>query len=57
MHKAMKALRTTQMAVSTIGQQLGYASDSAFSHAFKRLLNCSPLQYRHGWHEPRAAHD
>lgn len=57
MHKAMKALRTTQAAVSTIGQQLGYASDSAFSHAFKRLLNCSPLQYRQGWIQTRATHD
>jgi AraC-like DNA-binding protein len=34
----------TQATVSTIGQQLGHASDSAFRHAFKRLLDRSPLQ-------------
>ncbi|MGA7586936.1 AraC family transcriptional regulator [Rouxiella badensis] len=29
-----------------MGQSLGYDSDSAFSHAFKRIMSCSPKQYR-----------
>lgn len=31
--------------ISVIGQSLGYASDSAFSTAFKREMGCSPRQY------------
>lgn len=31
--------------ISVIGQSLGYASDSAFSTAFKRVMGCSPRQY------------
>ena len=31
--------------ISVIGQSLGYASDSAFSTAFRRVMGCSPRQY------------
>ncbi len=31
--------------VSTVALSLGYASESAFSTAFKRVMNCSPRQY------------
>jgi AraC-like DNA-binding protein len=31
--------------VSTIALSLGYESESAFSHAFKRVMDCSPRQY------------
>ncbi|MBP5057458.1 helix-turn-helix transcriptional regulator, partial [Pseudomonas chlororaphis] len=27
---------------------LGYESDSAFSNAFKRIMKCSPKDYRDG---------
>ena len=31
--------------ISVVGQSLGYASDSAFSTAFRRVMGCSPRQY------------
>ena len=34
--------------VSTIAPSLGYESESAFSTAFKRVMGCSPRQYRRG---------
>jgi AraC-like DNA-binding protein len=34
--------------VSAIALSLGYESESAFSTAFKRAMNCSPRQYGHG---------
>ena len=46
MHLALQALNTSASSVSRIGQSLGYQSDSAFSSAFKRLMNCSPREYR-----------
>ena len=46
MHLAARSLKTSHLAVSTIGQQLGYTSDSAFSSAFKRVMKCSPKEYR-----------
>ncbi len=46
MHLAEKALRTNTVAVSTIGQSLGYASESAFSNAFKRVTGRSPMAVR-----------
>ena len=52
MHLAVQALSTSGSSVSRIGQSLGYQSDSAFSSAFKRLMNCSPREYR----ERKGAH-
>ncbi|HEJ7172602.1 AraC family transcriptional regulator [Serratia marcescens] len=43
---AARALRTGSEPVSVIAQRLGYDSDSAFSHAFKRMMACSPRDYR-----------
>ncbi|MGP1193541.1 AraC family transcriptional regulator [Serratia sp. CY54039] len=43
---AARALRTGVEPVSIIAQRLGYDSDSAFSHAFKRVMACSPRDYR-----------
>jgi AraC-like DNA-binding protein len=34
--------------ISGIAQSLGYESESAFSKAFKRVMGCSPRQYRRG---------
>lgn len=48
MRLAERALREETTAVSTIGQSLGYSSESAFSNAFKRVTGASPRAYRSG---------
>ncbi|VWC97762.1 AraC family transcriptional regulator [Burkholderia contaminans] len=44
---AMRELRRSNASISVIAQMLGYDSDSAFGHAFKRIVGCSPRAYRH----------
>lgn len=46
MQLAARSLRGGQLTVSSIAQTLGYESDSAFSNAFKRIMKCSPKDYR-----------
>lgn len=46
MRLAERALREESTAVATIAQSLGYASESAFSTAFKRVTGNSPKAYR-----------
>ena len=46
MRLATRRLKHSGAQVAVIAQELGYESDSAFSHAFKRVLACSPRQYR-----------
>ena len=41
-------LRNSSDPVSVIAVSLGYESESAFSTAFKRVMNCSPRQYSRG---------
>lgn len=48
MQLATRALMHSPVTISSIAQTLGYDSDSAFSHAFKRIMKCSPRQYRDG---------
>lgn len=43
---ATSALSNRQQTISTIAAQLGYLSDSAFSHAFRRVMGQSPREYR-----------
>jgi len=43
---AQRALRDHDVRVRSLARQLGYASESAFSTAFKRELGQSPLRYR-----------
>lgn len=43
---ATTALTHGQQTISAIAAQLGYLSDSAFSHAFRRVLGQSPREYR-----------
>jgi len=46
MRLAERALREENTPVALVGQSLGYASESAFSHAFKRMTGRSPKAYR-----------
>lgn len=46
MQLAVRELKNSNCTVSSIAQSLGYDSDSAFSSAFKRILVCSPSEYR-----------
>jgi AraC-like DNA-binding protein len=44
---AQRALRDGDVRVGSLAAELGYASESAFSTAFKREIGESPLRYRH----------
>lgn len=46
MQLAQRRLSTEDVLVSEIGSDLGYSSESAFSHAFKRVVGCSPRAFR-----------
>ncbi|MEN2980909.1 AraC family transcriptional regulator [Tistrella bauzanensis] len=39
---------TTNASVSAVALSLGYESESAFSTAFKRVMGCTPRQYKSG---------
>jgi AraC-like DNA-binding protein len=43
---AQRALRDADMRIGSLAYELGYASESAFSTAFKREVGESPLRYR-----------
>jgi AraC-like DNA-binding protein len=43
---AQRALRDSDVRVGSLAIELGYASESAFSTAFKREVGESPLRYR-----------
>ncbi|MEV6795626.1 AraC family transcriptional regulator [Streptomyces sp. NPDC051320] len=44
---AQRALRDGDVRIGSLASELGYASESAFSTAFKRAVGESPLRYRH----------
>ena len=44
---AQRALRDGDVRVGSLAAELGYASESAFSTAFKREVGESPLRYRY----------
>jgi AraC-like DNA-binding protein len=46
MQTAARDLRSTRRTIAAIGSDLGYASESAFSNTFKRVLGQSPSRYR-----------
>jgi AraC-like DNA-binding protein len=48
MRLAARALRVENMPVSVLANSLGYTSESAFSHAFKRVTGSAPKRYRSG---------
>jgi AraC-like DNA-binding protein len=43
---AQRALKQSDTRVGTLAADLGYASEAAFSNAFKREIGESPLHYR-----------
>ena len=46
MRLARHALREEKTSVAALARSLGYASESAFSNAFKRVVGMSPRRYR-----------
>lgn len=48
MRLAEQSLRRRDVPVATLARDLGYASESAFSHAFKRVVGISPAHYAAG---------
>ncbi|HEX7816856.1 AraC family transcriptional regulator [Dyella sp.] len=55
MRLASRSLRDEDTPVSVIAQSLGYTSESAFSHAFKRVTGQSPKTYRLAAREPTSS--
>jgi AraC-like DNA-binding protein len=53
MRLAERALREEATPVAVVARSLGYASESAFSHAFKRLTGNSPKSYRSAARAPQ----
>ena len=47
MRLAERALRDGTSPIAVIAQSVGYASESAFSNAFKRMTGSSPREFRH----------
>jgi AraC-like DNA-binding protein len=47
MQVAATRLRETDDPISTVGLELGYKSEAAFSRAFKRIVGLAPSQWRH----------
>ncbi|MFE3068477.1 AraC family transcriptional regulator [Streptomyces sp. NPDC059247] len=52
MRLARHALRATDTPVAAIASSLGYGSESAFSHAFKRTTGLAPRRYREAARDP-----
>lgn len=46
MLRAQRALHDTDVRIGTLATELGYASESAFSTAFKRVVGEAPLHFR-----------
>jgi AraC-like DNA-binding protein len=52
---AQRALRAGDVRIGSLALELGYASESAFSTAFKRVVGESPRRYRHRNHRGQPA--
>jgi AraC-like DNA-binding protein len=48
MQLAAELLSGTSAGLSEVAARIGYGSESAFSHAFKRLVGVSPARFREG---------
>ncbi len=53
---ASDKLTNSNDSVASIALSLGYESQSAFGKAFRRVMGCSPRQFRHGGHPAPARH-
>jgi AraC-like DNA-binding protein len=53
MRLAQRTLREDDTTVAAIAGSLGYASESAFSNAFKRVTGSSPKAYRNAQRAPK----
>ncbi len=51
MRLAERALRHEDTPVAVVARSMGYASESAFSNAFKRVNGKSPRTYRYDYHQ------
>jgi two-component system response regulator YesN len=45
-HYAMQLLRQTNLKVYDIGEQAGFHSSKHFLKLFKRVVNCTPAEFR-----------
>ncbi|WP_444438773.1 AraC family transcriptional regulator [Pseudomonas sp. A6] len=48
---AQQALRSRDVNMAALASELGYASESAFSNAFKRVTGTAPRHYRKQWRD------
>jgi AraC-like DNA-binding protein len=55
MQRALRALRDDSSGLAAIAFDVGYESESAFSHAFKRVMGQSPAHYRRAMRDATAA--
>ena len=44
--KAKELLTGTDQSISGIGETVGYISSSHFSHIFRKMVGCTPTEYR-----------
>lgn len=52
---ARALLRDTRLGIKAVAKQVGYATESAFSNAFKRVTGVSPFAYRKSAIDPHLA--
>ncbi len=57
MQRAQELLRESELPLYEVSSRVGYASDLAFTKAFKRLLGTTPTQYRKAGRKPEAANE
>lgn len=55
--QARMLLRSCELTVEQVAEQLGYTEPSSFSHAFKRWTGLSPLQFRQAQSAPGCNRD
>ena len=44
--RAKNLLRTGDMSISQVGEQVGFVSSAHFSHVFKKMTGSTPTEYR-----------
>lgn len=46
MKRAAHLLRSTDLSINEISEQIGYCHATSFARSFKRVFECSPIVYR-----------